>query len=113
MSRMSTNQHKSNADAQTSAVKISEPVAWQYREKIPNGTWGIWRHCDVVREDTNLDYRPLYLGVAQAAPVLGDIEYLKDYGENGYGNMTAGEAYKKGFAAGRACSVPSAKGNTQ
>lgn len=34
------------------------PVAWQAREKVPGG---IWRHCDVVTNDPDIEFRPLYL----------------------------------------------------
>lgn len=52
------------------------PVAWQYREKMPNGAWGIWRHCDIVREDPTLEYRALYLGAAQAGREVSDERAL-------------------------------------
>src|ERR1700733_9170451 len=65
----------------------------------PKGQLHPWRpfdFADVARKCiAALTRAPSTVGVE-------DIEHLRDYGENGYCNMTAGEAYKKGFAAGRA-----------
>lgn len=63
------------------AKHCGEPVAWQAREKIPGG---IWRHCDIVTDDPDFEFRPLYAEPSQTSRQWPRVFNVQRNAENGW-----------------------------